>query len=112
MNNVDLNIYEDGSLPALDIGRAIDQIPNEKKQEFLNLCCKKLSYGGKLQLQGVHLDSFCKDYLFSQQANLAAILQLNSVTPLQDIQQILQQNQLKISAVTINNGLYSVEAVK
>ena len=112
MNNVNLSIYEDGSLPELNIGKTIDQTPNDQKVNFINMCCKKLAYGGKIQLQGLHLDYFCKDYLFNQQVNLGAILQLNSITSLQEIQTLLQQNNIKIISTTIDNGLYSIEGLK
>jgi hypothetical protein len=112
MGNINLASCENGSQPKIDLGRSIDGIPEEEKQAFIQQCCKKLSYGGKLTLQGLSLDSFCKSQIFSGPIDIRPILGLKSVTKLQDIMQILEGNGLTVTDVRIENNIYTVEALK
>tara|TARA_R110000824_G_scaffold139066_1_gene304039 strand:+ start:672 stop:1001 length:330 start_codon:yes stop_codon:yes gene_type:complete len=102
---------ENGSVKDINIERTMDKLTNEQKNEFISKCYQKLARGSVLSLQGLDLPSFCKGYLFAQM-NPQVIFGISSVTSIQDISKILEQNNFKISNLMIQNGLYSIEATK
>ena len=113
MNDLEkLKVCENGSIPKINLGRTLDNTTEDKKMEVLNTALQKVAFGGRVSIQGIHLDSFCKDYLFNSNVNLKAILGLNSVTSVQEVHTACQQHGLTIASLDINNGLYTIEATK
>ena len=111
MNKMTLQQYDDCSVPNLNIGRHIDTLKSEERQEYLQLVSHKLGFGGVLEIRGLHLPSFCKSFLFSQ-CDPSVILGLQSVTDLQELLQNLQRLGLKIVEQSIDNNIYTVKATK
>jgi hypothetical protein len=103
---------EDGSLPVVNLGRSIDYLDAEQKHKLLSMSVQKLQFGGRLIVQGLDIDTFVKDYLFTNQLNTNVILNLKSVTPLSEIKDILLKHNLRIISVSINSSVYNIEAIK
>lgn len=110
--NINLSQCENGSQKELNIGRLLDSTPEQEKFQVLSECCKKLAYGGILRLQGLNLDSFCKSHIFGGFANTGLLLNLKSVTKINEIKDVLQANRLKITNLKVENNIYYIEATK
>lgn len=109
---LNLSVYENGSLPTINLGRGLDQSEKNQVEKIMSICAQKLAYGGKLLIQGLHLESFCKEFIFGMNPNSDMLLNLKSINSLETINNLLISNNLKIVSVELNNGIYLVEATK
>lgn len=114
MNEQKLNLamHENASLPVINLGRGLEQSDRSQIEKIIAMCAQKLAYGGKLLIQGLHLESFCKEFIFGITPNADILLNLKSINSVEQINALLNQNRLRIVALELNNGMYFIEASK
>jgi len=109
---INLSMHENSSLPTINLGRGLEQSEGDQIEKIISMCAQKLAYGGKLSIQGLHLESFCKEFIFGIQPNSNLLLNIKSINPIDKINFLLNQNRLKITSLELNNGVYYLEATK
>mgnify|MGYP006879616106 CR=1 FL=1 len=102
--------YEDNSLPGLDIGN-INILNKEQLIETIQLAVKKLKYQGKLRIEFINLEMFCKEYLWGSRTT-DIVLNLKNTIDITSIKDTLEKLKVKISKIEIIDCKYVVEGIK
>jgi hypothetical protein len=105
----------DGSLMGLNIGYSIDKVPFHKRPESLINACKKIAYGGVIEMVGTDLPDLTRayfhGYITSKDTNEILFADGNiSAASLEEMVELLSSNGFTLLHQRRNRYIYYIKA--